>query len=219
MALIHTALVMPYTSGFARDVSEITFNFDSDGAPDAADYTAVDAAVSSFINNSTGQTQTIANRISAIVSRAACYIRKTHTDVATGLMIDPPVLTPITLAAAAAGGSLPLEVALCSSYVAPAIVGVPAGRRRGRFYVGPLNVGVAGTAVDPAPQTVFLNDLATATERMFNLAVTGSVPMVVWSRANSALYEVTGGYVDNEWDTQRRRGNSPTARDGWGTEA
>ena len=40
---------------------------------------------------------------------------------------------------------------------------------------------------------------------------------VLWSRANNAMFNVVGGWVDNAFDTIRKRGNAPTARTTWGT--
>jgi hypothetical protein len=40
----------------------------------------------------------------------------------------------------------------------------------------------------------------------------GNMRWAVWSRVNHAMYEVTGGFIDNEFDTQRRRGEVSTAR-------
>jgi len=35
---------------------------------------------------------------------------------------------------------------------------------------------------------------------------------VVYSTVDNAMYPVDNGWVDNSWDTQRRRGVKPTAR-------
>jgi len=37
----------------------------------------------------------------------------------------------------------------------------------------------------------------------------------VWSRTDEAVYPIVGGYVDYAFDTQRRRGQAPVARQSW----
>ena len=39
--------------------------------------------------------------------------------------------------------------------------------------------------------------------------------IVLYSRANRSVYRITDNWVDNEWDTQRRRGTAATARQVW----
>jgi hypothetical protein len=45
---------------------------------------------------------------------------------------------------------------------------------------------------------------------------------VTWMQVSTTFgiaNPVTGGFVDNSFDTQRRRGSAPTARDTWGAPA
>lgn len=93
----------------------------------------------------------------------------------------------------------------------------PAARRRGRIYVGPLGAS-AGTdgAQSVRPSATFMADLGKAFAKFCNevlLQTSGNV--CVWSKADGAWYAVVGGFVDNAWDTQRRRGLSASARTAW----
>ena len=90
----------------------------------------------------------------------------------------------------------------------------PRARVRGRIYVGPLSFGAVKTS--GGAQCTVADDLVTALVGAGGagprlLALTGA-NWRVWSRRNAAVYTVTTGWVDNEFDTQRRRRIKATAR-------
>lgn len=108
--------------------------------------------------------------------------------------------------------NFPGEVALCLSWKADAVSGVPLGRLRGRTYLGPLIVDaglISGAEVRPTPQ--LLDDARTA---MGNLIDTANGEFVIFSRTAipDLASPVTSGYVDNAFDTIRSRGAAPTQR-------
>lgn len=111
---------------------------------------------------------------------------------------------------------LPTEVATCISFYSER--NIP--RNRGRIFIGPLstNAGSAGLAgAGMRPADAFVNTLNAAAAR---LMTTGhldptSTDWGVWSRADLAFKVVTGGWVDNAFDTQRRRGVAATTRASW----
>lgn len=130
-------------------------------------------------------------------------------------LADPMPRQPIneetfTLGQAAAADSLPLEVAACLSYHALPVSGSAMRRRRGRVYIGPLTT-LAVTEVGQVPMVSLdlQNTLAEAAK--FLQSVTSNA-WAVWSRADDVLRPVVGGWVDNEFDTQRRRGRRATGR-------
>jgi hypothetical protein len=47
------------------------------------------------------------------------------------------------------------------------------------------------------------------------LAASNPATLAVWSPSNGDAVPVTDGWVDNAWDTQRRRGIDRTARSTW----
>lgn len=102
-----------------------------------------------------------------------------------------------------AGGAGPAEVALCLSYYA----GANQPRTRGRIYLGPFASGV----MDERPPAVLRNAvLAFASD----ISGAGGVD-ALWqqvSKTTGARSDVTNWWVDNAWDTQRRRGAAPTGR-------
>lgn len=105
--------------------------------------------------------------------------------------------------------SAPGEVALCLSYAASSSWDTTTARRRGRIFCGPLQAAVVGGS-RPLPNLITATlDLGEA------LAAVGSAQGSTWM-----IYSPTDGTsaaiatisVDNAWDTQRRRGLSPTER-------
>lgn len=112
------------------------------------------------------------------------------------------------------GQELPGEVALCHSYVA----GRNLARQRGRLYIGPLNTSaLSNISGRPVPTGAFIDALV---DRAANLeASTEDATWVLISQADQAAKVITGGWVDNAFDTQRRRGMAPTTRDTWGSQA
>lgn len=117
---------------------------------------------------------------------------------------------------AGSGSPLPAEVAICSSIAAAAPAGQRPARRRGRVYIGPLNSGT-GEVVGGylRPKTSAINGIANATEALATFLVGINWQLCVWSRADNTLFPVVRGWVNNEYDTQRRRGPEATARQVW----
>lgn len=112
---------------------------------------------------------------------------------------------------APSGSPLPLEIAAVLSYEAPQLSGVPQARRRGRVYLGPFNGGVIGT--DGRLVTGFLTAMTDAAEAL--LTASQASTTWKWSTHSQVLgtgAEVSNGWMDNEPDTQRRRGRTATAR-------
>lgn len=121
---------------------------------------------------------------------------------------------------------LPAEVALCLTYksaygtdgefgpIDPATgkKSRPRARDRGRLYIGPLNVdamSTSGSLGDMRPSAAATNALVGAGAVLMG-EVTPS--WAVWSRRGATMEPVTGGWSDNAFDTQRRRGSAPTGR-------
>lgn len=130
------------------------------------------------------------------------------------------VLTP------SAGDMLPGEVSLVSSFRAQYVSGVPNARRRGRVYIGPIQAGqnvISGAQA--RPWSVAVDALADASDAMANGVVIAGGLAVKWavyspttdatSSIDDAFNDVVAGWVDDAWDTQRRRGCAATTRNDW----
>lgn len=105
---------------------------------------------------------------------------------------------------------LPDEVALVMSYHASPLSGVSAARRRGRVYLG----GLASAAnVVGRPATAFRTIVAAAGRDLIQASnASTSWDWVQYSPTANAANTVVGGWVDDSWDTQRRRGRQATSR-------
>lgn len=106
---------------------------------------------------------------------------------------------------------LPAEVALVMSFQAARASGQNQARRRNRVYLGPL--GGSAPSSDGRPAPGFVTQVARAGSDLA-AAASSSVNWnwVVWSPTEQQDYQVDNGWVDNSWDTQRRRGLAPTSR-------
>jgi hypothetical protein len=108
------------------------------------------------------------------------------------------------------GDPLPSEVALCLSYFGAGrnIVG-----QRGRIYLGPLDTSAVTTATGSSARPVpsLVDTLAAAGADLASSSEPGA-NWVVYSPTDGVVYTIDGGWVDNAFDTQRRRGAVPTAR-------
>lgn len=95
------------------------------------------------------------------------------------------------------------DVALCLSFYS----GSPRPRTRGRLYIPPVfiqgQIGIRPTS------TQMTNTLAFS--QLYKSLPSGWLG-VVYSRADNAAYGITNFWVDDEWDTQRRRGLKSTTR-------
>jgi len=112
------------------------------------------------------------------------------------------------------GNPLPSECAICLSFHGVQVSGSPAARRRGRVYLGPWN----DAALDPTGKIA--GALLTAIDGAATaLLASGTTEWAIYSRTDLPVVTdldegvtVVGGWIDNAWDTQRRRGEAPTSR-------
>jgi hypothetical protein len=108
---------------------------------------------------------------------------------------------------------VPEEAAVCLSYYATQ--NTP--RRRGRIYLGPLDTSAMVRTTERVRTSDALRAvLAGAAARL----MTGNAEYVTWvllSQVDAATRVITGGWVDDALDTQRRRGPKTMARSSWGS--
>jgi hypothetical protein len=148
----------------------------------------------------------------------------TDVDVhGVGTGFGSPIQTlPLTAYADPSTGiDLPEQVSVCLSFhghtgglsegggTSPRL----AARHRGRVYIGPFHAG----AIDIDPTTgspVVKSSLLSVLKDQANLHLMPSTAptWAVWSRKNHAVDPVIGGFIDNRFDTQRRRLETATAR-------
>lgn len=220
MPLLRHQVILPYTSALDRDASVNVFHSSSVDKTRAEQALDVSAAIADFYNEPTGVgAETILGAYySQIVSRAA-----DTSVVRTFDLADPMPRTPIleyffNMVGHSEANSLPYEVALCSSFTADgAGESAPIRRRRGRIYTGPFNLDALQGGAVPTPAVTLVDTLVAATERLVTTVgdVATSTFLGVYSRVDGLIRPITSGWVDNEFDTQRRRQRDATARTEW----
>lgn len=117
---------------------------------------------------------------------------------------------------------LPEEVAICCSYRGALVSGSNPGRRKGRIFLGPLAVATLTTGANPArPTSAFRDALAGAMDTIeVNSSLSATFTWVQYSPTSDptdtgsplSYTPVVAGWVDDAFDTQRRRGVQPSAR-------
>lgn len=120
-----------------------------------------------------------------------------------------PTIFSFTLPAAASPTILPSEVAIVSTLGNSA-----QRRRRGRFYLGPLNLATS----DSTSGVARVSNSCLGNIRDSCAALAGDEFGPVWgciSQVDGVFFAVDQGHVDNAFDTQRRRGEDSTARLLW----
>lgn len=103
-------------------------------------------------------------------------------------------------------GGLPVDTSVVISWQTDR-----AGRSyRGRTYLPPWheNKNDDSTTAFPAPDAATLLGITVNAAKLIDDLATANAPLCVYSRKLASAELISGGYVDNSWDTQRRRGKS-----------
>jgi hypothetical protein len=180
-------------------------------APDTYDistgWTAVDTAIKTFYNFMLAYTSVDYNA---------------HRGIKWYNLADPQPRVPIhvidyTYTGTIGTTSAPHEVSLAVSFHAQIFSGDVGRRHRGRVYLGPFTALTASVA---RPGSSSVTAIAGAFDTM-RLAIpsgtSSNVHLAVYSRKDNVAREVIGGYIDDEWDTQRRRGMRASSRTTFGS--
>ena len=131
-------------------------------------------------------------------------------------MADPEPRVPVnegawSFGASLGGETLPSETSLCLSFQGTRISGLDQASRRGRIYLGPFTVSATD---DGRPSTTCIAAVKDAAQDLLDAgeATAGDWNWAVYSEKNGGTVDVDNGWVDNSWDTQRRRGIAYTTR-------
>lgn len=203
MALYSAQCVIFPTSNLVADASTNTFSFDADD--DAATEDIFDALVA-FYND--------------IYGVYPGTVRQTANIIKIYALADPTPRAPVfegtfNFATAPSGSPLPQEVAACISFQGSHVSGISQARRRGRVFIGPLStalVGADGRMTGTA--VVVLKGGASGLLEASDAAANWT--WGVKSETGFALFTaIVDGWIDNAFDTQRRRGVQSTIRSPW----
>jgi hypothetical protein len=214
---VHLAKVsIPYYTGIPEDVIVNTWHFDSlVTTPGEGEFADLLANLSAFYDTvyALGGALTFAPWVRPALNTLEVY-NLTHSPPRSPVYAGSLTIGDQTTTGTA---GTPPETAVCLSYQAEVVSGIPQSRRRGRIFLGGFNQPMtAGTTtafptVGPTQRDLIADAAAALQTSMF---ADGWV-WVVWSRTNSAAYAVDNGWIDDEPDTQRRRGRDPQTRTLW----
>lgn len=226
MAVVLAVVKLAKKSGIPADAVQNTFTFTTPSTPAiGTELDAISSAVQAFYNTSHtfgGTTGNVAGLLAFNVSPAAGASTISFYDITThldGSRHGSPLRVDTWTLSAVGADSLPDELACVLSvhsdltiYTEFGIGTRPRARHRGRLFIGPL----AQSSLT-ADAVTFEEILAGATRnRIAGAAVAlrddASTVWAIWSRKNADVNPVTGGWVDNAFDVQRRRGNKPSLR-------
>lgn len=207
-------VVLPYTTGLPTDVSTNTFSFweaEPVADPVVSALLIADALVDFYNGNGSNGP---AYYISPIVSRATDACRVEVYDRQAPTPRAPLATLPFTLGGNTTGALYPADVALCLSFQGGRQSGVPQSRRRGRIYLGPLTVAVAttSTTLPPVPASSAITNILARAVALSSNVRSDSIIWQVWSTVDQAGVDLVEAWIDNVFDTQRRRDVAPSTR-------
>lgn len=190
---------LPYDSGLPEDVAVNVFHSISD---DDLEAEAFAAALVTFYGAIDGL---LSNQLSDVADAASV----TTYDLADAEPRVPVDVTTFTLTTNAS--TLPTECALCLSFQASPISGLPQARRRGRVFLGPL--GGIQDSTTGRPQSAHITTIVNAADALLTTSNGPGVGVwAVYSPTNNQTSPVNNGWMDNEFDTIRGRGRESTSR-------
>lgn len=207
---IRFQITIPATSGLPEDAAVNTWHFRNDDAAvlDAPLATRVALRMFAFYN--------------VWCTEYASYMNSAANVWKVYDLEDPKPRVPFgegTLAISNPGTSsndLPAEVAIVGSFRSEYESGVERSRRRGRVYLGPIQDQPSDRARPSSQIITKAHDAFAALKALQGTDdlwwCTYSPTQQAATSLNDAFKVVLAGYIDNSYDTQRRRGVAPTAR-------
>lgn len=229
MQTYRTTVTYHRTTGLPKDDVVNTFHFRTiEDDPDPVTATQLNGWLSARLEGAAAVNgDKLHLYMSNEISRVTKPTLRTY-DVAGGSPLAVDTMLAMT---GALGAGLPSEAAVCLSFHSD-LTGIlefapdgadadlapdrPRARHRNRIYFGPLVLGAAtGSPARPVAQVVqALQDLATDLGNPADTTLAnGLLPVwVTYSEKTGEAFPVTGCWVDDSFDTQRRRGVAPTVR-------
>lgn len=199
MALYRATVIIKAVTNVIEDASTNTYHFDANTLGDLA-------AASSALQTCYQAMRTHYSNLMAQNGHEIKWYR----------LSDPEPRAPVRLdtfnfSTAPSIAPIPTEVAMCVSFQGVASSGVPQSRRRGRIYFGPLNTNAIGA------DAYLTSTVRTAAVNAWGALLDASQAATEWkwavySTVNGTGVNVDNGWVENAFDTQRRRGRRATIR-------
>lgn len=204
MAIYRAMTIIEGSSGLPEDVFVNTWHFTT--GPGGGSRQDAEASIVGHLDDFYGG-GTGANVLSNYIAGSGTEeVRYRIYDLADATPREPSIYEA-GWGPAGPGDTLPEEVALCISFYKDR--NLP--RNRGRLYIGPISETANN---DGRPSAGIRGALVQAGRRVIEASQdpSSSAAWAVYSTVDGDAKEVTQGWVDNAWDTQRRRGLAPTER-------
>lgn len=216
MTVLRMQVTLNSASGLPEDASMNVWHFHT-----------VDADVESEANDINNIISTFYNDCSAIFSGNT--LTGTCTTKFFDLSDDPPRVPffsdGFAITSMGDADALPTECAITMSFQGDPESGGNARRKRGRLFLGPLDAGTASTgaglvrvgagatsAIAVAASAVIDSATPLGFQWIVFSPTTAGAPPWDETTLDAASTLVTQGWIDNAFDTQRRRGTDPTSR-------
>ena len=228
MSLIKVQTVLERTSALPEDRVVMDMYFGTGPADQSLVTVAlIEAALLDFWQGSRTTALSLSGYLATDVSRGVLSAHRRYYGKEPGEADfgSPLIVNGWTPGAPPSATGLPDEACVCLSYHGDLTdiseedgATRPASRRRGRIYFGPLYAGAVstGAGLPTRPLGALVSDLLDAADDL--LAASEAAATWSWVCAHASgtagwsVVPVVGGWVDNAWDTQRRRGMSATTR-------
>lgn len=213
MPFIDVQAIIPYFTNVPEDVITNIWHFESGGPLDSALATTLTTRIETFYETVYGFPNAAANHVNWAAATTKSY---DLSDPIPRVPIIKPMVINVTTPVAS---NIPTEVACVMSYHAAPVSGVPQARLRGRIYLGglgPVCVTAGTTSTFPILGGGLRGAIQTAAQALL-AQNDGVAEWVQRSRASGLITSstITGGWIDNTPDTQRRRGVKATTRTLW----
>lgn len=210
-AVIRVMAIFENVSGVSEDRVVNSFHFFCADDVNAGHLGDAGARIISLYNDANEGGNPLAYYLSSHLDRGTNKAQVRCYDLGTSEPREAHAQVFTLGAASSSSVNLPNEVCVTTSYYVQR--NLP--RLRGRFYLGPLNgSSMEDSGGDARVVPALRNDLARALQRI--IALDDTLSLGVLSRADNAIKSpIEGGWTDNAFDTQRRRGRSAAVRTQW----
>lgn len=215
MAIFRFDTILQATSGLPRDNVVNTWHFSNDN-PTVTDFDNVRDMLRDFFtlnpNVPGAATAGLQSYLAGALVTNTALVRAYN-------LADPTPRIPVyqsefTLSGLGGGTPLPSEVALVLSFQGTRVSGEAQAGKRNRKYIGPW--AASASSATGRPTSGAMLTMRAAARRMREASAASVNWEWVWyseTTGDSGIIE--GGWVDDAWDTQRRRGLSATTRGTW----
>lgn len=200
MTILRCQVRLPYTTGVPGDVATNTLHFFTPAAP------STQTEWDDIYQRVEGYYAQWGQYLASVVDRPNCRI--TLYDLADSEPRQPIFSDTFSPPVAVGVANLPSEVAVVHSYRGVLTSGQPPARRRNRIYLGPLSIlatqGAGGGFARPVQPLI--DDILTGGAVLGTDSLATGVRWTAYSPTDATSWTIVEQHVNNEFDTQRRRG-------------